>query len=277
MKPLQHALALASSLFVILNLGLLMFPVFFFALIKLALGRIPVINNFVNTALEFFYRTAARGNSAWMLHVVGIRVHLTGEIPDHPAPIIIVNHQTWMDIPIVHHVVTDHGPILKFLIKRQLVWVPIVGWLCYALNFPRLNRGTGKNSRGKDFAAIESASATLANERGALLIYAEGTRFTSQKHLNQKSPYRHLLTPKPGGLKIALAAVPDDTPVLDMTITYPHQNIHFWECLGGANKDIYVDIQQYKAGEIDDVRSWLADRWQEKDERIEAQLSERHG
>ena len=30
---------------------------------------------------------------------------------------------------------------------------------------------------------------------GRLLIFAEGTRFTEQKHKNQASPYQHLLVP----------------------------------------------------------------------------------
>ena len=238
---------------------------FLFALIKLLLGFIDPINRFCINVLDKLYHFAAKGNSLWMLHVVGIQFQVKGEIPDHPAPIVVVNHQTWMDIPILHHIVTGHGPTLKFLIKRQLIWVPIVGWMCYALGFPRLNRGGNDQAKKQDLAAIKSASETLASEKDALLIFAEGTRFTPEKHANQQSVYKHLLTPRSGGLKIALSSVTDDTPVLDLTIIYKDGALNFWQCLGGALKNVDIVIAEHKAGEIIDPRKWLVERWLEKD------------
>ena len=37
-----------------------------------------------------------------------------------------------------------------------------------------------------------------------MIDFVEGTRFTEAKHTEQKSPYRHLLKPKIGGLGIAM-------------------------------------------------------------------------
>ena len=181
----------------------------------------------------------------------------------------MVNHQTWFDIPILQHVVTGQGPVLKFLIKRQLVWLPIVGWICYALNFPRMNRGSDGRAHRQDFDAIKKASSTMHKERGALLIFAEGTRFTEEKHRNQNSPYKKLLVPRPGGLKIALSTMPPDTPVVDITINYKGGETNFWKCLHGANRDIDIHIEKHNAAEIIDARSWLRDRWEQKDKSLQ--------
>lgn len=258
----QQFQSFTSALWVTINLGFWMIPLMILAIIKLL---VPPLRNWSNALTEWCYRGAAGGNSFWMFHVVGVNIEIEGTLPDHPAPIIISNHQTWMDIPVLHGAITTgKGPILKFLIKRELLWVPIIGWICYALNFPRLNRGQGDGARQKDYAAIQSFSQSLTTERGALLIYAEGTRFTEEKRIRQESPYQHLLNPRPGGLKIALDNAPTDTPVVDVTIVYNGER-NFWRCLGGSTKQIKVVFRNYSSSEIIDVREWLRERWQEKE------------
>lgn len=260
----RHLLSFSSALVVTVNLAFWVIWLAFFALLKLLLRRDP-FRQWINNCTEFCYRGAVGVHNFWMFSVVGINLNIKGELPDHDSPVIISNHQTWTDIPVLHGAVTlGGGPTLKFLIKRELLWVPIIGWICYSLNFPRLNRGQGSQARTKDYAAIQAFSKSLHHERGALLIFAEGTRFTDIKHHNQSSPYRHLLVPRPGGLKVAMETVPPNTPVVDLTIVY-HGTTHFWRCLGGSTKEIDVVIRTYPGDEIKEVRDWLNDRWQEKD------------
>jgi 1-acyl-sn-glycerol-3-phosphate acyltransferase len=270
--PIKNLISLVSSLWVALNLSFWLVPLLMFTLIKI-LVPVPPITRLSNAALEYIYRAAVWVDSFWMTKVIGIKIHFQGELPDHPAPIVVCNHQTWFDIPVVQHAVTYHGPILKFLIKRQLVWVPIIGWICYALNFPRLNRGQGDNARQKDYSAIKAASNTLSAERGALLIFAEGTRFTNKKHHDQQAPYQHLLDPRPGGLKIALDTAPPGTPVVELTLVYRSGDTNFWRGLHGASPIIDVVVRNYLSDDIQDTREWLEARWREKDEIIVKQLS----
>tara|TARA_R110002072_G_scaffold88345_2_gene198794 strand:- start:202 stop:1029 length:828 start_codon:yes stop_codon:yes gene_type:complete len=269
-KFVRQGISLMSALWVAANLSFWLIPLLIVSVFKILLPT-PLVAAVCERVLEFIYRAAVLVDSFWMTRVIGIRINIIGELPDHPSPIVVSNHQTWFDIPVIQHTVTGKGPILKFLIKRQLVWVPIIGWICYALNFPRLNRGQGDNARQKDLAAIKSASDVLSRERGALMIFAEGTRFTNAKHTEQQSPYQHLLNPKPGGLKIALESAPSDTPVVDLSVVYRNQETNFWRCLHGACPTIDVVINNYLASDIKDARTWLEARWQEKDRHLGAE------
>jgi 1-acyl-sn-glycerol-3-phosphate acyltransferase len=263
MTSFRHWLSLLTALIAMINLGFWVIFLVFLGLLRLLItAERP--RRIISIGTEWIYRRAASVHNFWMFQIVGIDLVVHGELPDHPAPIIVSNHQSWMDIPVLHYAITANGPILKFLYKRELLWVPIIGWICYSLNFPRLNRGKGHDARKKDLAAIQSFSQSLSQERGALMIYAEGTRFTQQKHENQNSPYQYLLIPRPGGLKIALESVFPETPVIDVTIVYDGDS-NFWRCLGGDTKRIQIFIRHYRAQDITDVRAWLDQRWCEKD------------
>ena len=137
----KQILSVLSATVVTLNLGFWMFPLIIIAMIRSAFGQSQPMHNASTKMIEFCYRAAAMINSSWMTKVIGVNFNIKGTLPVRSTLIIIANHQTWFDIPILQHVVTGQGPVLKFLIKRELIWLPIVGWICFALNFPRLNRG----------------------------------------------------------------------------------------------------------------------------------------
>ena len=254
-----------SAFVVIANLGFWMFPIFFLAAARKIAGDRKRAKNAVIRCINFVYILAVDINSLWMARVIGVKLVIKGEMPEHLSPIIVSNHQTWFDIPILQGLIRNQGTITKFLVKRELAWLPIVGWICYALGFPRLFRGKGTDSRKKDLAAIRSVSSELTQEPGALLIFAEGTRFTEKKLREQNNPYQCLLSPKPGGLATALENVPSQTPVVDITISYPSKDTNFWGCLSGVNKEIDLYVKCFKAEEISDPRLWLEKQWNEKD------------
>ncbi len=268
MKKLAlNCYSIISITWALLNLTFWMFPVILVTLCKLIL---PSFRKTWSSVINFLYHQGTRLNSFWMLRVIGIRIHVDGAFDDHPAPIIICNHQSWCDIPVIHHVVTDHGPIIKFLIKRQLAWVPVIGWLCWMLEFPLLYRGQGQDSRKKDYNTLRKFSEQAVDNSSAILIFPEGTRFTRTKQAAQHSPYIHLLNPRIGGIRILNEVLDPDTPIIDLTILYAGGNVNFWECLHGKVLDIHVNIKQFRLGDIDHMASWLNNRWQEKDELLEA-------
>ena len=199
---------------------------------------------------------------------------IDGEIGHLQSAVVSINHQSWYDKPVLLEIITGDGPIIKFLIKRELALVPVIGWICLALNFPRLYRGTGDDrSRQSNFVAIEAASINLGYEPGVLLIFPEGTRFTESKKSKQESPYRHLLIPKTGGMKIVQKSLDPSTPVIDITICYEQGISNFWRCMYGDVRKIYIKIEHFTLGDIEEIPTWLDSRWRVKDERIQAILN----
>ncbi|MBD3647964.1 MAG: 1-acyl-sn-glycerol-3-phosphate acyltransferase, partial [Pseudomonadales bacterium] len=161
--------------------------------------------------------------------------------------------------------------IIKFLIKRELVWVPVVGWICLALNFPRLNRGRDPEARERDYQAVAEATTGLGEKAVALLNFAEGTRFTPEKHRAQASPWQHLLKPKAGGLRIMLENT-RQAEIMDITLAYPTPGFTFWRCLSGELPYVRVHIDYCTAVDVEDSTTWLNERWRIKDQRIDAEF-----
>ncbi len=200
-----------------------------------------------------------------MQKVVGIELDIQGDVEFSRSPVVICNHQSWFDIPLVQDIVTRDGPIVKFLVKREIIWIPIIGWICLALNFPRLYRNKGGATRENDFSIIQKASKEHGDEPGALLIFPEGTRFTEAKKQKQNVGYDHLVRPRSGGLKMIQNFVSADTPLVDITIDYHQSNVNILRCLHGDPRKITITLKQYVFSEIDNVEDWLNRRWSEKD------------
>ena len=218
---------------------------------------------------EFIYRGAVFVDSFWLTKVLGIKIDVVGPLPiDKKEKLLVIsNHHSWFDIFLLQHIVSTQGPILKFLVKRALVYVPIIGWICLALRFPLLNRSSDKEKRKSDYKSVQSATMALQETPVALLNFVEGTRFTPQKRLKQDSAFEVLLNPRSGGLKIMIEGLPEAS-ILDVTLAYPSDNQSFWQCLSGNLKKIDVHIERHSIKEIDDLNQWLNDIWQEKEQRI---------
>ena len=213
-----------------------------------------------------FYRFAVAGNTFWLARVLRIDFRIHGDLPsDTSRPLIVVsNHKSWFDILLLQAVVVPGGPILKFLIKSTLVYVPVVGWICLALRFPRLTRGGSLSKNRKDFKAVSQVAQQTSSQSDALLNFAEGTRFTEEKRAQQNSPYKYLLPPKSGGFKTMLNTM-GDAQVLDVTVGYPLAGDNFWTCLSGAVRSIEVWVECTNADELGNSKLWLESRWNEKE------------
>jgi hypothetical protein len=109
-------------------------------------------------------------------------------------------------------------PLLKFFLKQQLIWVPVMGLAWWALDFPFMRRHSEAvlkahpELRGKDQEATRRACEKFSLIPTSVMNFCEGTRFTVAKHRQQQSPYRHLLKPKAGGIALALNVMGDQVP-----------------------------------------------------------------
>jgi 1-acyl-sn-glycerol-3-phosphate acyltransferase len=272
-RPHRHLVSLLGALALCGNLLFWLVPLSAMALLR---GLLPPrqFRAWCYPVTEFCYRGAVRVNSFWLERVLGMRIEVDGEaqVPRHGSCVVISNHRCWIDILILQAVMVPRGPIVKFLIKRELAWVPVVGWICLSLDFPRLARGAGGRGRRGDFELLRSATQGAAAEPAAFLNFVESTRFSEAKRASQGSRYRHLLNPRSGGLRVLLDGLPPDGVVLDATLLYPPGDPDFWTFLSGDVRRVGVRIRQYRLEAIaaEGIKSWLDARWDEKERLLAA-------
>jgi len=192
------------------------------------------------------------GNSGWMRLTQPLQWAISGleTLSPHQWYLVVCNHQSWVDILVLQHVLNRRIPLLKFFLKKQLIWVPIMGLAWWALEFPFMRRHSEAylqkhpQERGKDAATTRTACEKYALVPTSVMNFVEGTRFTPAKQQRQHSPYRHLLKPKAGGINLALDAMGEKFgAVLDITIAYPDGTPNFWQFLQGRVPRVIVQAR----------------------------------
>ncbi|MCK9215809.1 MAG: acyltransferase [Rhodoferax sp.] len=192
------------------------------------------------------------GNSGWMRLTQATHWEVSGLQTLSPRQwyLVICNHQSWVDILVLQHVLNRRIPLLKFFLKKQLIWVPIMGLAWWALEFPFMRRHSEAflrkhpQERGKDAATTRAACEKYALVPTSVMNFVEGTRLTRAKQQGQQSPYRHLLKPKAGGISLALEAMGEKFgAVLDITIAYPDGTPDFWQFLQGRLPRVIVQAR----------------------------------
>lgn len=220
------------------------------------------------------------------------------ELRQDTSYLVIGNHQSWVDIPALIQVFNRKAPFFKFFLKRQLIWVPLLGLAFWALDYPFMKRyskaflARHPERAGEDLTITRRACEKFKDLPVTVVNYLEGTRFTPAKHAAQGSPYRYLLKPKAGGVAFVLAALGEQLDaLLDVTVVYPSERIPgFWDLLSGRVPKVIIDIQthaldpalwqgdyQNDAQFRDFLQGWVSRLWQAKDARIAALRAELHG
>jgi 1-acyl-sn-glycerol-3-phosphate acyltransferase len=204
------------------------------------------------------------------------------DLPQDRWYVVMANHQSWADILVLQRIFNRRIPFLKFFLKRELFWVPLLGLAWWSLDYPFLKRSA---SARKDLETIRDSAAKFKLTPVSVMNFVEGTRFTPEKHSGQASPYRHLLKPKVGGLAYVLDAMRDEIDaILDVTIVYRQGDPNFWDFLCGRIGEVRVRVERVPvtpemlgdfAGDKAFRRrflTWLRELWGRKDRRIEALL-----
>jgi 1-acyl-sn-glycerol-3-phosphate acyltransferase len=236
-------------------------------------------------------------NNRFLYRVLGIAEAKVRWQDAPPRPdgwyLVISNHQSWSDILMLQDLMLDRIPPLKFFVKWELLWLPIVGFCMWLLDFPFLRRyGAEQLARNPGLADVDRHATLAACERfrshpTSVLIFTEGSRFSKEKHRLQSSPFRHLLTPKIGGIAYVLNALGDRLDrLVDVTLVYPDGVPTFWDFLCGRSRHVEVEIRSIEipaailaASRRDDdgaraeLKAWVSELWQQKDLRIGERLA----
>ena len=268
----QHAKAAAALVAIALNLMLWCVPLVLLLPLKVL---VPPLRAWFARRAADVYRGAVAVDDWWLGKVSGAswqRPML--DLAADETCIVISNHVSWADIFVLQSVVSRRGPILKFLCKRELAWIPVLGLIFLAFDFPMLRRragggGSEADRRRGDIERIREACAGLANAPAAMLAFVEGTRFREAKR-DPSSDLECLLPPRVGGFAAILEALePLGVTVVDVTLVYPQPRSaqFFWHFLGGDGGPIGVAVQAMPAAAIaeEGAKPWLERRWAEKD------------
>ena len=172
-----------------------------------------------------------------ILKIAGIRLEVKGL--EHLDPsrqyIFMANHQSNIDIPVLVQSLT--GFQLRWVAKRELLFIPLFGWAMWASRHIVVDR----SDRSKAMASLRKAKERI--EGGiCVVLFPEGTR----------SSDGHLLPFKRGGFVLA---VKTKTPIVPIIINgsgaiLPRGD---WRIKGGKIEVIVsepVPLDQYHAGNI---------------------------
>jgi 1-acyl-sn-glycerol-3-phosphate acyltransferase len=270
----RQLLSFFSFLFITVNL-MFWLPILIMGMLMRLLLPFRIVNELVFFVVKMIYRFAVIADAWWFTNVLKIsfdiedKEQVLANLSMNNSPLIICNHQSWFDTFLLQTLISRDGPMIKFLIKRELLWVPVLGWVCLVLDFPRLNRREDADSRSHDRKVTEQVSLKLGDEAGALLLFPEGTRFSSKKHQARQSPYENLLKPKQSGFNTILQATTNDprknTRLLNISIRYEPGDVNCWRCMSGAVDLIHVKVTSTDTRKITDGAEWLENCWREKD------------
>ncbi len=273
---------LASSLFFVLNttwVFLLMIPV---ALVKL-LVPVAAVRKVCNLVLNGMANRYNIFNAWWVdcINPIKWRIERPADLSEKDWYLLVCNHQSWVDILVLQSTFNGRVPFLKFFIKYELIYIPMLGFAWWALDFPFMRRRGGASAK-KDLEVARQACEKFRHMPTSVINFLEGTRFTLDKQREQKSPYQHLLKPKIGGIGMALETMGDMfTNVLDVTIAYPQGTPSFTDLMAGRMREVVVQIRKLPVplealnaeGVLDRhaMQAWTTALWQEKDQQL-AQL-----
>jgi len=283
-------IGILTTILLLLNTVVLICPLLVFALLKLVLpgrGR-----DYASWAVMWVAETWSEIDKAIFALCIPTQWDIRGveNLRKDTSYLAVSNHQTWVDIPALIESLNRRTPFFKFFLKKELIWVPLLGLAWWGLDYPFMKRYSKAfldkhpELKGKDLEITKAACELFKRQPVTVVNYLEGTRFTEAKRLEQQSPYRYLLKPKAGGVAFVLAALGEQLDaLLDVTIVYPgNQAPGFWALLNGSISRVIIDIRVREldpalwAGDYENdpafrqtVQAWVNQLWAEKDQRIE--------
>ena len=282
--------------FVVLTINTLFWCVLLFvlALFKALLPFEAVLSR-LDPLINAIASAWTRCNSAWMrfAHRTDWTIEGVDSLRYNDWYLVNCNHQSWVDIFVLQDALNGRIPVLKFFLKAELIYVPVIGLAWWALDFPFMKRHSraalrkNPNLRNDDRDSARRACAKFAKTPTSVMNFVEGTRFTDEKHASQASPYKHLLKPKAGAMAMALNAMGAQFhSLVDATIAYPDGIPTFWQYLCGQSSRAILRVRQVEipiefcTGDYENDRAlrksfhrWLDEVWQHKDAELSAMLA----
>ena len=112
--------------------------------------------------------------ASWM---IGLKIDVRGTPPTDEV-MVAAKHQSFFDIIVIYSAI----PRGKFIMKRELIYAPLLGWYSLRVGCIPVDRG----KRGQAIAKMKADVEKGASDPGQLVIYPQGTRVAP----DDKKPYK---------------------------------------------------------------------------------------
>jgi len=218
----------------------------------------------------------------WAERLYGLRVITTGDVvPMRENALLVSNHQQMPDITALMSFARTKERLgdLKFFVKKQLKWVPGMGWGMQFLDCLYIDRdwASDRERIQKTFASLVEGKVPVF-----LVSFAEGTRLTLPK-LEAAQAYarengltipRHTLIPRSKGFAASVEGLRTHIDaVYDLTIGYEGAVPSLWQYIKGMVQRIHLHVRRFPIAEmpesVDELREWLMARWEEKNQLLD--------
>lgn len=217
--------------------------------------------------------------------------------------LVVANHQSWVDILVLQRIFNRQIPFLKFFLKKNLLYVPILGLAWWGLDFPFMQRYSKQtldekpHLKGRDLKTTQKACEKFEHKPVSIMNFVEGTRIQPHKQdneLNKKLQLQYTLAPKSGGVAFVLNAMGQRlTQLINVTIYYPKGIPSFWDFVSGRVKQVVVHVEAIDIKDLFEqgiytpeyfndhtqkqiFQDWLNQLWQHKDKQLQALEKEFH-
>ena len=138
--------------------------------------------------------------NGWLMrHLLPTRWTIRGDakITRDRTYLLIANHRSWNDLFAMMVAFTDRVPPYKVFIKQQLIWLPVVGQVVWAIDFPFMKRYTREQVRANP------------NLKGRDV---ETTRRMFARYGDRQHPGRHVLRPIGAHAPSMVSSAPSPPP-----------------------------------------------------------------
>lgn len=282
-----------SGLFIILNILIFTLPLFLTAFLKFLIP-LKGWRTLASRLIVGISNSWIRGNNL----IIQLFTTIEWDLPNvdglslDKTYLLTSNHQSWVDIVILQKIFLNKIPFLRFFLKQQLIWVPIMGMAWWALDFPFMKRHSKTylqkhpEKANQDLEATKKFCEKFKSTPITVMSFIEGTRFTKKKQSKQESQYNHLLKPRAGGMAYVFQAMGESIDkIIDVTIYYPNGIPSMVDLMCNRIPKIVVKLTVLEVPEAafgqyfsnpnhtEKFQSWVNSLWNEKDKTL-AQLVE---
>jgi 1-acyl-sn-glycerol-3-phosphate acyltransferase len=280
-----------TTILVVTNVVVLSMPVLALALLSL-LVPIPAWRRLCMQVMVWLCAGWISINNLIFAFTMGVEWELRGSgyetVTKGGRYLVVSNHQSWADVMTLQRGLGGHIPFLRFFIKQELIYIPVLGLVWWALGMPFMKRYSAAylakhpEKKGQDLETTRKACERYREGPISIMNFIEGTRFTKRKRDRQESPYAHLLKPRAGGVASVLDAFQGELSTLvDVTIVYPGKTPTIWEFFSGQVHKVIIDMEtvgipaEIRTGDYAEdpayrerVQDWVSELWAKKDRKL---------